>query len=306
MTGIHILALDHAGHDIYTAIPQFVLSGLFALSALLIYRNKRKLWLDMAVVYGYLGVIVYSLLNVGITSSVVNWCYSIPIVSFFILSRRQGYLVTLGMFALMASLALEHNIFIAETSWHFGLINLLSPYCIIVGVVAAYEKVRKRHEWELTEFALTDPLTRCYNRLALKSIFSSFQQTGQDYSIMLLDIDHFKLVNDNHGHEAGDHVLTEFTNLFVSELGLEQVFRIGGEEFLLILEGTDEESLVRAESLRAKVQKHDFFYNNDRVFLTISAGLVRGIAEKELSELLKSADALLFQAKVDGRNRVVY
>ncbi|BFT31225.1 hypothetical protein D210916BOD24_24010 [Alteromonas sp. D210916BOD_24] len=170
----------------------------------------------------------------------------------------------------------------------------------------AYEKVRIQNEWKLSEFALTDPLTRCYNRLALKSIYSSLQSVEQHTAILLVDIDHFKQVNDHYGHEAGDQVLKALSGLFIEVLGDKNVFRIGGEEFLLVLEGDKQTCRSLAESIRARVQTMDFYYGKERIPLTLSGGYKSITLDTALTDELKKVDETLYTAKTQGRNKIVY
>ena len=136
-------------------------------------------------------------------------------------------------------------------------------------------------------------------------MFAWFQKPKNEFSLLLLDIDHFKRINDAYGHDVGDNILVEFSDFCKRQLSAEQVFRIGGEEFVILLNGVGEESLIGAESLRAKVENQDFRSEDKRIYLTISAGLVQNLSGKNLSEVLKEADAAMYRAKKLGRNRLV-
>lgn len=296
-----------AGQNVNLVIvAEFITFFIFAYVAVNTTKGHKKPWFATLVIYTFSGLISFALFSFPAGSSIIQWWYVIPILSLFLLSKGHGIVVSLLMLAVAIYVHISNNINVFEKPWYLGMVNLTLPYLIALLLANVYEKVRKQNEQELTEFALTDPLTKSYNRLALKSIFPRLQQAEQDYSMLLLDIDHFKQINDNFGHEAGDHVLLELSNLFVDELAQDRVFRIGGEEFLLILEGKNEESLVRAESMRAKVEKQDFFYQGQRIYLTMSSGLVSDIGSQSLQDMQKQADSLLYQAKQRGRNRVAY
>ena len=123
---------------------------------------------------------------------------------------------------------------------------------------------------------------------------------------MLIDIDHVKRVNDCYGHEAGDQVLKALSKVFIGVLGEKQVFRIGGEEFLLVLEGDSEACKSLAEVIRIKVQHMNFHYNEEALNITLSGGYKAISPGAELTDILKVVDKALYKAKSQGRNTVVY
>jgi len=161
--------------------------------------------------------------------------------------------------------------------------------------------------------AHTDPLTRIYNKgyllEALDAEFKRAKALHTDFSLLFFDLDHFKKVNDTHGHEAGDYVLKEFTNLVRSNfVRPKDVFaRYGGEEFVILLANTNgKASFELAEKIRAAVQSHAFTYEGKRIPVTTSLGVSELHSGIESSQtLLKAADKALYSAKQGGRNRVV-
>lgn len=166
---------------------------------------------------------------------------------------------------------------------------------------------RKLRATSLTD-ALTDLPNRRYALKRLKSVWSALERVGHNLTLMMIDIDHFKSVNDDYGHDIGDLVLKETANVFKGCLrASDEICRIGGEEFLLICKDTsEEESLVVAERLRANVQAHTMPLEHFDRELTISLG----IAEYDpgmtcFNELMKLADEALYSAKNNGRNRFV-
>src|SRR5262249_53061353 len=126
--------------------------------------------------------------------------------------------------------------------------------------------------------------------------------------LMFLDIDHFKKINDVHGHPAGDYVLVELAKLAHGVLRNEDIFcRYGGEEFAVVSRGTDlDEAKPLAERLRKAVEGHDFSYDGKRIPVTISVGVARvprpGIGSS--AEFIALADETMYTAKRSGRNRV--
>jgi diguanylate cyclase (GGDEF)-like protein len=161
--------------------------------------------------------------------------------------------------------------------------------------------------------AHTDPLTRIYNKgyllEALEAEFKRAKALHQDFSVLFFDLDHFKKVNDTYGHDAGDYVLKEITNLVrTSHLRPKDVFaRYGGEEFVVLLSGTNAKAAAEiAEKIRCGVEIHAFIYEGKRLPVTTSMGVAELRADIESAQsLLKAADKALYSAKSGGRNRVV-
>jgi len=155
-----------------------------------------------------------------------------------------------------------------------------------------------------------DFLTKLFNRRALDDYMvikeNEFTRYGRNYSVVMLDIDHFKKVNDTFGHEAGDAVLTAFAAILKKDCRtVDIVGRYGGEEFLAILSETDlEGGVVFAEKVRAHVEEAKFMYQNQRIDVTLSAGVSMRSKFPSYKATINSADEKLYLAKQNGRNRV--
>ncbi len=160
--------------------------------------------------------------------------------------------------------------------------------------------------------AARDPLTRVFNRRYLPTVFRHenevclrFQATS---SVVVTDIDHFKVVNDTHGHDVGDRVLVEFAELLLGGVRAgDYVFRFGGEEFLLLLAGANaQQAADLAERLRLRVAEHRFTTREDvPLTLTASFGIAHHLCGPDYMESVKRADVALYEAKARGRNRCV-
>ena len=166
------------------------------------------------------------------------------------------------------------------------------------------------------EMAVTDQLTGLYNRRYLAShlsaMFDRAYWTGRPLSVMVLDIDHFKNVNDTHGHDVGDKVLKEFAERIANSVrGIDLACRYGGEEFLIAMTDTDLAfASVVAERLRHEIANAKFNLNagRDELNVTVSIGLSsteNGPEEDSAQKLIKRADEALYEAKSAGRNRVI-
>ena len=128
-------------------------------------------------------------------------------------------------------------------------------------------------------------------------------------SILMIDIDHFKEYNDNHGHDAGDFVLVEMADIVRSKLrSMDIPCRYGGEELVLVMPGaTREIAAARAEAVRQAVEKHAFVHKGKTLQrVTASLGVAAHPADGDNTpDLLKAADSALYLAKKSGRNRVI-
>lgn len=160
--------------------------------------------------------------------------------------------------------------------------------------------------------ANTDPLTKTYNKRylleALDAEFKRAKALHSDFTLLFLDLDHFKKVNDTYGHDAGDFVLREFAQLIRTQLRTKDIFaRYGGEEFIILMGNTNATDAAEvAEKMRASVELHPFIYEGKRIPVTSSMGLAEletGI--ESATTLLKRADQALYEAKKTGRNRLV-
>ncbi len=165
----------------------------------------------------------------------------------------------------------------------------------------------------LSSAAHTDAMTRIYNKgyllEALEAEFKRAKALHTDFSLLFFDLDHFKKVNDTHGHDAGDYVLKEFANLVkTAHLRPKDIFaRYGGEEFVVLLASTNAKTACEiGERIRCAIEAHAFIYEGKRLPITTSMGVSELRADIESAQtLLKTADKALYQAKQGGRNKVV-
>ena len=167
---------------------------------------------------------------------------------------------------------------------------------------------------KISILATTDSLTGLYNRRCIMDKFDDMlsiaREHGKYIGVIMLDIDHFKMVNDTLGHQAGDEVLKEVSKILKENArDVDEVGRIGGEEFLVLCENSSMEVVKEvAERLRTKVEDKVIYYENDKTTqVKISLGIYSCVADINISkeELIKIADDALYDAKETGRNKVV-
>lgn len=170
---------------------------------------------------------------------------------------------------------------------------------------------KERREAEQRSFAMLDPLTRLMNRRAFMSQAERYarqRKAGrQPLVLLVLDIDHFKSINDRFGHDAGDRMLAAFATVAEACVrSTDQLYRIGGEEFCFILPDTSlEEAIILAERVRQNFAIHSIEVGNVVVRATVSIGIATSEHDGGLEELLIAADDAVYEAKARGRNRVV-
>lgn len=175
------------------------------------------------------------------------------------------------------------------------------------------EKLRENVQSSM-ELAVTDPLTSLYNRRYMESHVGTLVERsasrGKSLSVLILDIDYFKSINDSYGHDAGDDVLREFAErLKASIRGIDLACRYGGEEFVVVMPDTDlGVAATVAERIRRRIAGEPFPINRGArsIEVTISIGIAARVSPDDTAQMiLKRADDALYRAKRDGRNRVV-
>jgi diguanylate cyclase (GGDEF)-like protein len=223
----------------------------------------------------------------------------------------------LGAAALAARAALalvQPGAVLTQMTVH-GALNLGSALLYMVLVLLLHATllvlVVSRLVGELQSLARRDPLTGVLNRRALLGLLAGQAERGRratdTFSVMMIDIDHFKAVNDRYGHEAGDHALAQVARLMAQALRAQDcVGRFGGEEFVVLLPTAGlADACAKAEALREQVRSQPLTLHDGAVRLSVSIGVAEwaGPAE-DPSRLLARADAALYRAKALGRDRV--
>jgi len=166
----------------------------------------------------------------------------------------------------------------------------------------------------MKDMATFDPLTQLYNRTSLNQAleieFRNSLQNRQPLSIIMVDIDHFKAINDQYGHDEGDRALIHIASLLKGSLRKHDIVaRFGGEEFLIVLpKAIMKDAVVIAERIRKSIEATPLSGSKETVHLTVSLGIasIPAIWPESKEEFIKCADTALYEAKEKGRNRVCF
>jgi len=248
----------------------------------------------------------------------------------FIFVILAAGLVTLHAFDFMQATAGKfgpsHDIEIAYLFKLLFAIGVLIATAFFFGIFFIYPLIRRQVKEEaklrvmteslsarsetLEQAALTDGLTGMQNRRyfddALKEYLEEFRRIGKPMGLMILDLDHFKQINDTHGHDIGDEVLKAVARCLMDMTRYHDVVaRLGGEEFAVVAPNMDAEQLARfAERIRKAIAGMAVLSGNVRLAVTASVGLAVWNRKETADEFYRRADRHLYEAKRQGRNRI--
>lgn len=210
--------------------------------------------------------------------------------------------------------------FVAERLGPATQSNLLIITAIVAALLAPpasfllcfYSHKLIKIQEQLHALAIADPLTNLLNRRAFANVYereaARFKRTGQRMSLLLLDIDHFKHVNAEHGHSGGDVALKAVAETLneVVRYGTDDVARWGGEEFAIVLSNTGRRSGIRAAArFRQAIEDLTIRFGDEEITLTVSIGVIECHKTECLEDAIERADRCLREAKRRGRNKVV-
>ena len=208
----------------------------------------------------------------------------------------------------------EKTLIIIDNQTTFILIFVttisLTFLCLIIFANHRYIISRDALEFKLNELVIKDELTKLYNRREMNRLLeaeiSRCQRNNQNFCFVLVDLDHFKSINDNYGHLMGDKVLQDIAQIILTEIRVvDSAARFGGEEIAIILPNINaSQAFSLVERIRKNLAKIQFIstQSNDSFFVTFSAGISEFKPESIMTNIIDSADKALYQAKSQGRN----
>lgn len=191
------------------------------------------------------------------------------------------------------------------------LMNLGISFIIMAVVLLAAYLTLRGYQKQLEDMATRDRLTGVANRHLFEMLFEQAHQSAKrrsrPMSLVSIDLDHFKPINDNYGHQAGDQVLRSVAAVIKQSIRKSDTLsRWGGEEFLLLLDDCNlQDAKARAERIREALQEQTMIFGRNAITVTLSMGVTQCRDDDTLDLCIARADAALYQAKEQGRNRVV-
>jgi diguanylate cyclase len=311
ITGGIFLCLSILNLGLTSAYLLGSLQLVFAIfSAYFVYNLRKKKiqpWMQFCYLVSLSLLVLFAAHSTALIKAAYQWSLIFPMMYYFLLGRKYAWLLCIGILIGQVSIIyLKIGILLSPP-----IVNFTLCFLLLWNMSHIYESARSRSEAALAELALKDPLTQANNRLALKKTFNeklaSFEtDVAQSLYFMVIDVDHFKQVNDIYGHETGDGVLVEVAQRLFSLIGKDSIFRIGGEEFCVMhLCPSLASASELAESARQVINDKTFNIKDQEIFLTISIGVCGFQAGMQLNQVLNVADEALYLAKSQGRNCVV-
>ncbi len=279
-----------------------VLSTLFAVLYAWVTRDTVKPGIYLAAVFSVGATLIA--INLGVNG--LFWIYPLILFNFFMVTPGKALLATALVLVSLVSHALLVPGSVFES--HYQMVSFVVT-CMMASVLSFIFAFRTRTQRDqLQLLAIHDPLTGARNRRAmneeLKIAMASHRRHSDSYGLLVMDLDHFKQINDRFGHHVGDQVLVAFVELIKRCCRKEdRLFRFGGEEFLLLLPSTEAEGLrTAAQNLLSRVA-NELRSPGGAVTVSIGGAILHGGEHWE--SWLQRADECLYRAKSGGRNRAV-
>ncbi|MCJ8318603.1 MAG: GGDEF domain-containing protein [Colwellia sp.] len=320
----------------------FAIASAFGLIAglALLRKIKKGYWVYRSNALLFVCLISYMIIIGGDDGSKALWAYTIPLICCFLFGTKEGgmwssLVMVIAIFTFSQSTIFSIEVHNYPPSFQVRFI-ITYVFCTIISMWLEHSrnfflkqseasgadlikkhtklkeeiKYRKKLEKELITIARIDKLTGILNRGAFFSTaekeWAKHARNSKPLSFAVLDIDHFKTINDQFGHPAGDDVLINITRCCINSIRSFDMFgRIGGEEFALLFAETELDVIKSVlERLRLAVESTSVEYEGKLITCTISIGLYTVIPPNEtLTEMYKKADCALYQAKNSGRNK---
>lgn len=308
-----LLALNYQQYpELLTQILAFSNFSLMASLAYFFYSKNIKR--SGFVVIGFTTILSLLLIfSGGKEDTGLYWVMFFPLAAFSILGLKWGCFFSLSLFAASAVMLFVPDLIIANYT-PVESSRFMLAFCLVSTFSFINEFFRERQAKQVhslssdyKRFANLDPLTGLVNRRFLDSEYLKKVATEQkDWCVVLADLDHFKRINDKHGHDVGDLALKHATAVFQETVRSDDLIcRYGGEEFLFCLPSTSLENAAKiAEKLRANLEQRELLVGDITLNITCSFG-VAAITEGGMEDTIKHADNALYKAKQRGRNRII-
>lgn len=314
------IPLDYFVYKKVFMISLYLGSAFYTMAISRFIKKSRLNYFTFATVFSF---IVMSLLapNLVVYKELYEYWYLLLLVNIFlwfgvgvynIKKSEQAFIFVIGFLNLTI-----YSSFAILIEFFGGAFTLNSPlvYIVIIAtlpLLLGFEEIRYKErrisfeqEQRENEFlnSITDELTGAWNQ---RYLYMKMRENPTGVTLAMIDLDDFKIVNDNYGHLAGDYVLKEISSFVLKSIRKTDDFcRYGGDEFVAMLYGCDDtEAFNTMEKVRKSIEEHDFIFNTQLIKVTVSIGLYGTKVDETLEESLKKADKELYLSKEHGKNFV--
>lgn len=304
--------------NIQLATVVLIAAAISGANYIFLYRTGKSGVTSLVILLMMTALCLYLISTGGSHNTGPLWIFVLPFLIFYILGLYKGvaYLLVLLLTVLYIFLIPDNSLLFTEYSAPFTARFIGSLLSLsILAFIYEYSREDGRREllnlsYKLDYLSRKDYLTGLSNRRdmfeRLRNELSRLERSGRVFSVLIADIDKFKNINDNYGHECGDHCLKEIANtLTTNTQKRDTVARWGGEEFLIFLpETSGNQAKVIAERLRLAIEKLVITFEDHTIHVTTSIGVAEYVPGQTLNTLINNADRQLYIAKNRGRNRV--
>jgi len=280
--------------------------GILNIILLKITRNVKLA--ENFILFGMLVLICGILVHGGYHRTGIYWIFTYPLLTFFLKGNKVGIIWNFVFISVVLVLViLDYKNIVPIAFSHDEIRQAVLAYAIVMVLAYIFEEALLKSYNEVSRLAVTDQLTGLYNRYyifnRLNEEIKRAKRYGKNFCVILLDVDNFKNINDEFGHDVGDFVLFEVGEVLRNiTRSVDTVGRLGGEEFIVICPNTDiVGGKIIAEKIRRSIEE---LHIPDVGKITVSLGVAEFTGNETAHELIKSADLALYKAKRSGKNRV--
>lgn len=304
---LQTLAGNHA-----FAVLELLCTALLLFGAWRIERARHlNLWVYLYLIPTF-AFILYIIVMPDASAAAFVWVYMIPLLAYLLLGKQRGFLLATPFMLAALLLYFDGNRLQLDAAGLIDLGNATLCGVLILVFVHIYDGLRMQAYEELERLAQTDSLTGVASRGSFQhALQRSIQEAERSHGhlvLALLDVDHFKRVNDQWGHEAGDMALQHICQILQQRLRVTDFLgRLGGEEFGLLLRHTDGAGAAPlVEELRRQLAEQPLEYDGQQIPLSATFGLAAWPGDgRDAAELYRAADRRLYSGKERGRNQLV-
>lgn len=304
--------------DTATLYTLIISAALLSINELLYLAGGTSTWLRRGFIVLITALFLYLATAAIEDGAAIMWLFAYPPIIFYISESRVGVIACSGGFAALLVLfsPLGGTLFETQYTASFRIVMVCA---LAFEMVSCYvlDQSRRRSKLGLLKLAAEfeyaakhDALTELANRreghAQLSVEYERYLRNKRVFSILLMDIDLFKNINDTHGHQAGDRMIVQVANILRTQCRkVDTVVRWGGEEFLVVLPETDaSEACQTGDRIREAIAGHSVEFEGHTLSTTISAGVATITHSESIDRLLRRADEALYLAKTSGRNAV--